>query len=47
MYEGIVTSAAYASPLVLLVAIVGTYDPLPFKFGGAAHGVKPADLARE
>ena len=27
------------------VALVGTYKPLPFKFGGAAKGVKPSDLA--
>ena len=27
------------------VALVGTYEPLPFKFGGAAKGVKPSDLA--
>ncbi len=26
------------------VAIVGTYQPLPFKFGGAAKGIRPADL---
>jgi hypothetical protein len=26
------------------VALVGTYQPLPFKFGGAAKGVKPSDL---
>ncbi len=26
------------------VAIVGTYEPLPFKFGGHQPGVKPADL---
>jgi len=23
---------------------VGAYQPLPFKFGGAAHGVNPSDL---
>jgi len=23
---------------------VGAYEPLPFKFGGAAKGVKPSDL---
>jgi len=28
------------------VELVGTYEPLPFKFGGAARGVKPADLER-
>ncbi len=27
------------------VELVGPYEPLPFKFGGAAHGVKPSDLA--
>lgn len=26
------------------VGLVGTYEPLPFKFGGAAQGVKPSDL---
>ncbi len=26
------------------VAIVGTFEPLPFKFGGHKKGVKPADL---
>jgi hypothetical protein len=26
------------------VELVGAYEPLPFKFGGAAQGVKPADL---
>jgi len=26
------------------VELVGAYEPLPFKFGGAAKGVKPADL---
>jgi hypothetical protein len=26
------------------VELVGAYEPLPFKFGGAAHGVKPSDL---
>jgi len=26
------------------VELVGAYDPLPFKFGGAAKGVKPSDL---
>jgi len=26
------------------VELVGTYQPLPFKFGGAAKGVKPSDL---
>jgi hypothetical protein len=26
------------------VELVGAYQPLPFKFGGAAHGVKPSDL---
>jgi type 1 glutamine amidotransferase len=26
------------------VELVGTYEPLPFKFGGAAKGVKPSDL---
>jgi type 1 glutamine amidotransferase len=26
------------------VDLVGAYDPLPFKFGGAAQGVKPSDL---
>jgi hypothetical protein len=26
------------------VELVGTYEPLPFKFGGAAQGVKPSDL---
>jgi type 1 glutamine amidotransferase len=28
------------------VAIVGTFEPLPFKFGGHKKGVKPADLAK-
>jgi type 1 glutamine amidotransferase len=27
------------------VDLVGPYKPLPFKFGGAARGVKPSDLA--
>ena len=27
------------------VNLVGDYKPLPFKFGGAAKGVKPSDLA--
>jgi hypothetical protein len=27
------------------VELVGAYEPLPFKFGGAARGVKPADLS--
>jgi hypothetical protein len=27
------------------VDLVGDYRPLPFKFGGFAKGVKPADLA--
>ena len=26
------------------VELVGAYEPLPFRFGGAAQGVKPADL---
>ena len=26
------------------VELVGAYEPLPFKFGGAAKGVKPSDL---
>lgn len=26
------------------VELVGVYEPLPFKFGGAARGVKPSDL---
>jgi hypothetical protein len=26
------------------VELVGAYEPLPFKFDGAAHGVKPSDL---
>ncbi len=26
------------------VELVGTYEPLPFQFGGAAKGVRPADL---
>jgi len=26
------------------VELVGVYEPLPFKFGGAAKGVKPSDL---
>ena len=26
------------------VDLIGAYDPLPFKFGGAAKGVKPPDL---
>jgi type 1 glutamine amidotransferase len=26
------------------VSLVGAYDPLPFKFNGAAKGVKPSDL---
>lgn len=30
----------------LNVDLIGLYDPLPFKFNGAAKGVKPADLAR-
>jgi hypothetical protein len=25
--------------------LVGEYKPRPFKFGGAAKGVKPSDLA--
>lgn len=29
------------------VDIVGKFEPLPFKFGGAKKGVKPADLARD
>jgi type 1 glutamine amidotransferase len=29
------------------VSIVGKYEPLPFKFGGAKKGVKPADLLKE
>ncbi len=28
------------------VAIAGEYKPLPFKFNGAATGIKPADLAK-
>jgi hypothetical protein len=28
------------------VGLVGTYEPLPFGFGGAAKGVKPPDLGR-
>lgn len=28
------------------VAIVGKYEPLPFKFGGHAKGIKPADLLK-
>ncbi|HTS61117.1 MAG TPA: ThuA domain-containing protein [Candidatus Acidoferrales bacterium] len=28
------------------VELVGTYEPLPFKFGGAAKGVKVADLEK-
>jgi type 1 glutamine amidotransferase len=28
------------------VDIVGTFDPLPFKFGGHKKGVKPADLGK-
>ena len=28
------------------VDLVGAYDPLPFKFGGAAKGVKVSDLAK-
>jgi hypothetical protein len=27
------------------VDLVGEYKPRPFKFGGAAKGVKPSDLA--
>jgi hypothetical protein len=27
------------------VAIVGEFDPRPFRFNGAAKGVRPADLA--
>ncbi|HTS31719.1 MAG TPA: ThuA domain-containing protein [Bryobacteraceae bacterium] len=27
--------------------LVGRYEPLPFKFGGAAKGVKPSDLDRK
>jgi hypothetical protein len=27
------------------VDLVGDYQPLPFKFGGFAKGVRPADLA--
>jgi hypothetical protein len=26
------------------VELVGAYEPLPFKFGGAAQGIKPSDL---
>ncbi len=26
------------------IELVGVYEPLPFKFGGAAQGVKPSDL---
>ena len=26
------------------VELVGKYEPLPFKFGGAAKGLKPSDL---
>jgi type 1 glutamine amidotransferase len=26
------------------VELVGTYEPLPFKFGGAAKGIKPSDF---
>jgi hypothetical protein len=26
------------------VELVGAYEPVPFKFGGAAKGVKPSDL---
>lgn len=29
------------------VELVGDYKPLPFKFGGFAKGIKPADLAAE
>ncbi len=29
------------------VAIVGTYEPTPFKFSGHRRGVKPADLAED
>jgi type 1 glutamine amidotransferase len=29
------------------VALVGAYEPLPFKFNGAKTGVKPADLDRQ
>ena len=29
------------------VDLVGDYKPLPFHFGGAAPGVKPADLASQ
>ena len=28
------------------VELVGTYEPLPFKFNGAAKGVKPSDLSQ-
>jgi hypothetical protein len=28
----------------LSVALVGTYQPLPFKFGGAARGVRPSEM---
>jgi hypothetical protein len=28
------------------VGLVGAYDPLPFKFGGFAKGIKPTDLSR-
>jgi hypothetical protein len=29
------------------VAIVGTYQPLPFKFNGHQPGVKVSDLAKQ
>ncbi|HEX4146627.1 MAG TPA: ThuA domain-containing protein [Pirellulales bacterium] len=32
-------------PAKSMVDLVGTYKPLPFAFGGARKGVKPADLA--
>jgi hypothetical protein len=28
------------------VDVVGTFEPLPFKFGGHKKGVKPADLGK-
>jgi hypothetical protein len=28
------------------VALVGPFEPLPFKFGGHKKGVKPSDLAK-
>jgi hypothetical protein len=29
-----------------VVDIVGTFEPSPFKFGGAKKGIKPADLKK-